>query len=67
MCDRCGQPIQPGEKTETYAHSAASGPGTTGFLHTELCRKPPTQNYPSPSIPVTGARRALVRERPAGR
>lgn len=47
MCDRCGQPIQPGEKTTTRSKDSASGAGATVTLHERLCRKPPTQTYPA--------------------
>lgn len=47
MCDRCGGPIQRGEKTKTYAKDSASGGGGTATVHERLCRKPPTQTYPS--------------------
>lgn len=47
MCDRCGQPIRRGQKTETFPKDSASGAGGTATVHAVLCRKPPTQTYPS--------------------
>lgn len=47
MCDRCGTPIQPGEKTKTYPIDSASGGGRSATIHQRPCRKPPTQTYPS--------------------
>lgn len=47
MCDRCGQPIQPGEKTITRDVQTNSGPGMTVRLHERLCERPPTRTYPS--------------------
>lgn len=47
MCDRCGQPIWPGQKARTYAKDSASGGGGTATVHDRLCRKLPTQTYPS--------------------
>jgi hypothetical protein len=49
MCDRCGQPIQSGEKSKTYPKDSASGAGGTVVLHVKPCRRPPTQTYPSPA------------------
>lgn len=46
MCDRCGQPIRPGQKTITAPKDSASGAGGTVTLHKVLCKKPPTQTYP---------------------
>ena len=47
ICDRCGDPILPGQKTRTYPVDGASGAGTSVVVHERLCRKPPTQTYPS--------------------
>lgn len=47
MCDRCGQPIRPGQKTVTVPKDSASGGGADVILHERLCTKPPTQTYPS--------------------
>jgi hypothetical protein len=47
MCDRCGEPIQRGEKTKTHAIDSASGGGRTAIIHQRPCRKLPTQTYPS--------------------
>jgi hypothetical protein len=47
MCDRCGQLIRPGQKTRTYAKDSASGAGGTVTVHERLCKRPPTQTYPS--------------------
>lgn len=47
ICDHCGQPIRPGEKTRTYTIDSASGGGTDVTLHAKPCKKPPTQTYPS--------------------
>lgn len=49
ICDRCGQPIRSGQKFTTYSKPSASGGGGTVTLHVRLCRKPPTQTYPSRS------------------
>jgi hypothetical protein len=46
MCDHCGQPIRPGEKTKTYTKDSASSGGGTVILHARLCKRPPTQTYP---------------------
>lgn len=47
MCDRCGEPIQRGEKAKTYPIDSASGGGRAATIHQRPCRKPPTQTYPS--------------------
>lgn len=47
FCGRCDKPILPGEKTETYPIDSPSGGGGTVTLHARLCRKLPTQTYPS--------------------
>lgn len=47
ICARCDQPILPGQKTRTYPVDGASGAGTTVVVHEWLCRKQPTQTYPS--------------------
>lgn len=47
MCDRCGDPIRPGEETRKYSIDSASGAGATVTLHKELCKRPPSQTYPS--------------------
>lgn len=46
-CDRCGRQIQTGEKFTRYTKTSASGVGITVTLHGRLCKKPPTQTYPS--------------------
>jgi len=59
ICDRCGQPIQPGEEYDRYGIPGASGAGGTAVLHRELCKRQPRQTYPSASrTPVTGTRRS---------
>lgn len=47
ICDRCGDPIRSGQKTETYAKDSASGGGGTVTVHARLCRKLPSQTYQS--------------------
>ncbi len=47
ICDRCGDPIRSGQKVRTYTKDSASGGGGTATVHERLCRKPPTQTYPS--------------------
>ena len=49
MCERCGQPIRTGEKFTTASKDSASGAGGTVTLHEELCKRAPTQTYPSRS------------------
>lgn len=46
MCDRCGNPIQPGEKSKTYPVDSASAAAPPVTVHAKLCKKPPTQTYP---------------------
>lgn len=47
MCYRCGQPIRRGQRTVTVPKDSASGAGGDIVLHAVLCKKPPTQTYPS--------------------
>jgi hypothetical protein len=47
ICDRCGDPIRSGQKVRTYPIDSASGGGRTATIHDRLCRKLPTQTYPS--------------------
>lgn len=37
ICARCDQPILPGQKSVPYDIPSPSGPGTTVYLHKELC------------------------------
>ncbi len=48
MCDRCDQPIPPGQE-ERVPVDGASGAGTTLVLHRILCRRPPSHAAPYPS------------------
>ncbi|MGW9249768.1 hypothetical protein [Streptomyces badius] len=48
MCDRCDQPIPPGEE-ERVPVGGASGAGTVVVLHRELCRRSPSHAAPYPA------------------
>lgn len=41
ICDRCGEPIPPGEGERILIHGPSSG-GTTIHVHRELCHQPRT-------------------------
>lgn len=46
FCARCDQPILPGEESRPVDHHAASGPGTTVYVHVRLCQPARQQAYP---------------------
>ncbi|WP_141758092.1 hypothetical protein, partial [Streptomyces sp. LUP47B] len=48
MCDRCDQPIPPGQE-ERVPGGGASGAGTVVVLHRVLCRRSPSHAAPYPA------------------
>lgn len=48
FCARCGQPILQSEGRRAVDHHAATGPGTTVYVHTRPCQQPPQQTYQRP-------------------
>ncbi|MFF2226303.1 hypothetical protein ACFVV7_23645 [Streptomyces globisporus] len=48
MCDRCDQPIKPGQE-ERVPVGGASGAGTVVILHRQLCRRSPSHAAPYPA------------------
>lgn len=45
-CAHCDQPILPDQQYTHHDIEAASGPGTTVFIHVEQCKRKPTQTAP---------------------
>lgn len=45
-CDRCHEPIRPGEAHDTFIPDNASGAAPTTYLHRRKCRPVPRQTMP---------------------
>jgi hypothetical protein len=50
MCDRCSQPIRPGQSYDKWTPDVGSGAAATVTLHRGGCR--PTQRQRAPEPPV---------------
>jgi hypothetical protein len=47
ICARCDKPIRRDEKYQPVDNHAASGPGSTLYIHVRRCPRAPQQTFPA--------------------